>query len=53
MFSNWIDIKGTNMLPIGSIFFSLGEAPIRIVNNFNGHLIEKPLKLNYANMPVF
>ena len=41
------------MLPIGRLFFSLGEAPIRIANDFKGHLIEKPLKLNYAYMLVF
>ena len=40
------------MLPIGSIFFPLKVAPMRIENNFKGHLIEKPPKLNYANMSL-
>ena len=46
-------IKGKNMLPLGRIFFHLKVAPMRKENNFKGHLIEKPPKLNYANMSVF
>ena len=38
---------------IGSIFFPLKVASMRIENNFKGHQIEKPSKLNYANMSVF
>ena len=38
------------MLPIGSIFFPLKVAPMRIENNFKGHLILKLEKLNYINM---
>ena len=38
-------IIGTNMLPMGSIFFPLKVGPMRIDN--------KPPKLNYANMSVF
>ena len=34
----------------GSIFFPLKVAPMRIENNINGHSIEKPPKLNYANL---
>ena len=37
------------MLPIGSIFFPLGVAPMKI-ENFKGHSIEK--LSNYANMSV-
>ena len=43
-------IKAKNMLPIGSIFFPLRVAPTRIENNFKRHYLEKPTKLNYANM---
>ena len=40
------------MLPMGSIFFPLRVAPMRLENNFKGHLIEKPPKLNLAfNLP--
>ena len=39
-------IKGNNMLPIGSIFFPLIVAPMRIENNFKGPSKEKPPKLN-------
>ena len=35
-----------------SIFFPLGVAPMTIENNFEGHKIEKPSNLNYANMSV-
>ena len=42
-----------NMLPIGSIFFPLRVAPMRIENNFKWHKIEKPPKLNYAKISVF
>ena len=38
---------------LGSIFLPLKVAPMRIENNFNGHLIEKPPKLNDANKSVF
>ena len=30
-------IKGKNMLPMGSIFFPLIVAPMRMDNNFKGH----------------
>ena len=30
-------IKGKNMLPIGSIFFHLKVAPMRIEKSFKGH----------------
>ena len=43
-------IKGKNMLPVGSIFFPLKVAPMRIENKFKWHLIEKPLELKYANV---
>ena len=46
-------IKGKTMLAIGSIFFSLRVIPMRIENIFKGHLIEKPPKLNHANISVF
>ena len=36
------------MLPIGSIFFPLRVATMRIENNIKGHLIERLPKLNYA-----
>ena len=42
-FSHWLillkgaTIKEKNMLPIGSIFFSLIVAPMGIENNFKGH----------------
>ena len=49
----WATIKGKNMLPIGSIFFSLKVAPMRINNNFKEYKIEKPPKLKYAYMSVF
>ena len=38
------------MLPI---FFPLRVAPTSIDNDLKGHQIEKPSKLNYANMSVF
>ena len=41
------------MLPIGSIFFPLKVARMRLVNNFEGHSVEKWPKLNYANISVF
>ena len=41
-------IKVKNMLPTGSIFFPLKVAPMRIDDNFKGHLIEKPPKLKYT-----
>ena len=41
------------MLPTGSIFFPLKVAHMQIRNNFKGHLIEKPPKLNDANKSVF
>ena len=37
-------LKEKNMLPRGSIFFPFRVAPLRIENNFKGHLIEKPPK---------
>ena len=46
-------IKGKNMLPIGSIFFPLKVVPVRIDNNFKGHLIEKNAKIKlcqYASL---
>ena len=46
-------IIGKNMLHTGSIFFPLKVAPIRIRNKFKGHEIEKPPKLNSANMSAF
>ena len=45
-------IKGKHMLPMGSIFFPLKAAPMRIDNTFKRHYIEKPPKFNYSNMPV-
>ena len=45
-------IKEKNMLPMGSIFFSLKIDPMMIDNNFKGYKIEGPPKLNYANMSV-
>ena len=48
-----VTIKGKNMLcmlSIGSIFFSLRVAPMRIENNFKMHEIEKAPKLNYVNI---
>ena len=33
-------IKEKNMLPIGSIFFTLRVAPMRIENNFKEHSVE-------------
>ena len=41
------------MHPIGSIFFPLKVFPMKVENNIKGYLIEKPPKLNYANMSVF
>ena len=38
-------IEGKNMLPIGSIFFPLRVAPVRIENNFKGPSIEKLPKI--------
>ena len=38
------------MPPIGSIFFPLRVAPVRIENKIKGHLTEKPPKLNYAKI---
>ena len=37
---------------IVNIFFSLKVAHMRIDNNFKGHYIENPPKLNYANISV-
>ena len=37
MFSHGTTIKGKNMLPIGSIFFPLRVAPMRIENNLKWH----------------
>ena len=34
------------MLPIRNIFFPITVAHMRIENNFKGHKIEKPPKLN-------
>ena len=39
----WATIKGSYMLPIGSIFFCLKVAPVKIGNNYKGHLILKIL----------
>ena len=41
-------IKGKNMLLIGSIFFPLKVVPVRIDNNFEGHLIGKTAKKNFG-----
>ena len=41
------------MLHTRSIFFPLIVAHMKIENNLKGHLIEKPPKLNYANISVF
>ena len=46
-------VKQKNMLPIGSIFFSLKVAAIRKEKKFKGHKIEIPPKLKYANMSAF
>ena len=46
MSSNGVTIKGKNMLPIGSIFFPLRVALMRIETHFKGHQIEKLPKLN-------
>ena len=37
MYSHGATFKGKNMLPIGSIFFSLRVAAMGIENNFKGH----------------
>ena len=45
-------IKRKDILPIGSIFFLLKVAPMRIESNFKMYQIEKLPKLIYANMPL-
>ena len=41
--------KAKNMAPIGSILFPLKVAPMRIENDFKGHLIEELPKIIYTN----
>ena len=41
---NQTTIKEKNMLPIGSIFFYLKVARMRIVNNLKGYSVEKPFE---------
>ena len=41
------------MLRIGSIFFALKVAPVRLENNFERNQIKKPQKLKDANKAGF